>query len=132
MDVFYSSVGVLRYGAGWRLTVEVDQSISDYYRSLIPKYHYPSPPRWPAHITVVREEKEFPTNPEFWRKYDGEEISFLYSPIVQCGKVYFWLNALCKRLEEIRAELGLPITSMYTRPPEGFSKYFHMTIANSK
>lgn len=85
-----------------------------------------------AHITVVRKEKEVPVRLEHWGKYEGQPVEFLYSPIVHCGKIYYWLHAFCKRLEDIRLELGLPVVSQWTLPPEGFRKAFHITIGNSK
>ena len=113
-----------------KLIVEIDPNIAAFYRSLIPKWHDWNVPLYPSHISVVRKE-EIP-NLDLWGKHEGEEVKFLYSPIVQMGKVYFWLNVFCKRLEEIRVELGLPVSSPYTRPPEGFQKCFHTTIANNK
>jgi len=133
-EVLYKSIGVLRYEfeIGHKLVVEVDQQLSDYYRSLIPKFVSTNRPRYSAHITVVRQEKETPVNLEHWGKYEGQEIEFFYSPIIQQGKVYFWLNTFCTKLEDIRLELGLPVVSQYTLPPEGFRKCFHCTIANMK
>ena len=131
-SVIYESVGTLRYSGDWRLAVEVEQDIADYYRSLIPKWLPTNRPRWPAHITVVREEKERPTKTEAWGKYDGHPIKFWYSPFIHSGKVYYWLNAFSSQLEDIRVELGLPVRSQYTLPPEGFAKCFHITIANQK
>ena len=128
----YESIGTLRYSGKARLVVEVDQEIGNYYRTLIPKYLNPQRPRWPTHITVVREEKESPLRPEFWGKYEGELVTFLYDPTVHTGKIYFWLLAYCTRLEDIRKELGLPLVSKYTMPPDGFQKAFHITIANVK
>lgn len=131
----YKSNGIINYSnksGFYRLTVEIDQELANYYFSLIPKYIWVNRPRYKAHITVVRPEKETPIFLEFWKKYQGEKVEFLYDPNIQCGREYFWLNILCKRLEEIRAELGLSIRSQYTQPPVGFSKYFHCTIANSK
>ena len=131
-EPLYSSTGVLRYSGVNRLVMEVDQGIADYYRSLIPKWLPNNRPRWAAHVTVVREEKEEPVNWEAWGRYEGEEVPFLYCPIVESGKIYYWLNIFCVRLEEIRRELGLPYVSRYTLPPEGFRKCFHCTIANCK
>lgn len=128
----YEASGVLRYRSKSSLVLEVQQQLADYYRSLIPKYLPTNRPRWPAHITIVREEKEFPVFLEHWGKYEGESIRYWYSPEIHQGKVYYWLNTFCIRLEEIRIELGLPCVSQYTLPPEGFRKCFHMTVANCK
>ena len=125
----YSSTGVIRYGFT-NLVVDIDPEIVRYYRALMPKYIQSNPQMYPAHISVVR--KEVPPKMEFWRKYEGEKIEFFYSPIVHQGSVYFWLNVFCSRLEKIRVELGLSISSEYTRPPEGHVHTFHCTIGNSK
>jgi hypothetical protein len=130
----FESVGVLRYTIkeeyGYRLVLEVDQGISDFYRALIPKWIKTNKQMYRAHISVVR--YEVPPNLDAWGKYEGEEVKFLYSNYINNGTVYWWLNAFCTRLEEIRVELGLPVSSQYTLPPEGFTKCFHMTIGNNK
>jgi hypothetical protein len=131
--MLYDSKGILRYSIvdiGYRLIVEVDQGISEYYRSLIPKYKDVRGQRYRAHISVVR--KEVPPRLENWGKYNGEEVEFCYNSCVRWGTVYYWLDAYSKRLEEIRVELGLPISSEYTRPPDSFEKVFHITIGNRK
>ncbi len=129
----FSSTGTLSYGEGYKLVVSCDQELADYYRSLIPKYYDVQRGRYPAHVTVVRTGKEMPIILENWGKYQGEEIDFLYDPTMRMGEIYFWLNIWCKRLEEIRVELGLSNRSMYTLPPDcPFAKCFHMTVANCK
>ncbi len=131
---YHVSQGIVRYSGSNSIVIEADQGISDFYRSLIPKAYFAQKPRYPAHITVVRSEKESPVHTEHWLKYDHQPISFLYDPYIQKGsggnKGYFWLNILCKDLEIMRKELGLPVRSQYTKPPVGFDKFFHMTIAN--
>lgn len=129
----HKSHGILRYSiepiVGHKLIVEVDREISNYYRDLIPKYIDWTPQKYPPHISVVRYETPLT---DAWGKYDGEQIEFEYSGIIHSGTTYWWLNAFSERLEEIRVELGLPISSEYTRPPEGFDKVFHITLANCK
>ena len=134
VDDMFKSTGTLRYDtiSGHRLVVEVDQGIADYYRSLIPLWKPVNKPMWPAHVTLVRPDKEVPVNLEHWCKYEGEPIEFLYEPHVYSGKVYYWLNIWCNRLEDIRLELGLPVVSEFTLPPDGFIKCFHCTIGNMK
>lgn len=135
MTTLYESSGPLRYSQGnfgYRLVVDVDKELAEYYRSLIPKWISTNKQMYPPHITVVRCYKELPVNLKPWGKYEGEIINFQYENIVHSGKVYFWLNVFCKRLEVVRAELGLPVTSEYTRPPEGYLKCFHCTIGNIK
>jgi hypothetical protein len=130
----FTSKGRIQYNdeEGFRLTVEVNQDLSDYYRSLIPKSYKVSRPRYSAHVTVVRPELEVPRLLRHWDKYQGERIEFLYDPYVYCDKGYYWLNIWCKKLEYIREELGLPVISKYTLPPSGFVKSFHCTIGNYK
>jgi hypothetical protein len=130
----YKSVGGLSYSHiaeyGYRLVVDVDPGIVSYYRSLIPKYYDWRPQMYAAHISVVR--KEIPINLDYWGKYQGEQIEFEYSGIIHRGQVYWWLNAFSVRLEEIRKELGLLVSSEYTKPPEGYLKCFHITLGNMK
>lgn len=130
----FKSKGYIHYddSEGFRLTVEVNQDLADYYRALIPKYYNARRSRYPAHITVVRPEKENPPKIRYWGDHEGERVEFLYDPFVYSDKGYYWLNCWCKRLEEIREELGLPITSRYTLPPSGFTKCFHCTVGNYK
>lgn len=128
----FEETGTLKYGKTKRLVIEVPQGLADYYRSLIPKWKQVNKQAFPAHITVIRAGKEFPTNKEVWGKHEGKEVAFSYEPHVYEGTVYYWLNCFCTELEEIRKELGLPVTSEYTLPPEGFVKCFHCTIGNKK
>lgn len=112
-----------------KLNVVVDPGIMSFYRALIPKYCEARAQMYPAHISVVRKERP---NMSLWGKYENEEIEFSYSNIIHRGTVYWWLNAFSTRLEEIRRELGLPVSSEYTRPPDGWIKCFHITLGNSK
>lgn len=132
--VLHKSVGVLRYSRGphdgFRLVMDADQAIMDYYRDLLPPWKKANPQKYGAHVSVVR--KETPVNLEFWGRYEGEEIEFNYPGQVFFGTVYCWLNVFCTRLEEVRTELGLSVSAEYTRPPEGFLKCFHLTLGNYK
>lgn len=126
----FSSTGYLKYSNNpYKLIVEVDDQLGSYYRSLIPKYISIQRPMYPSHISVVR--NEIPKNVDCWGKYDGCLIYFEYEPGVKSGEIYHWLNVISPSLEDIRAELGLSNHSEYTKPPDG-SKYFHITVANSK
>lgn len=134
MTKFYSSEGILHYSIkeGYRLVVEIDGELAAYYRALIPFWMSANKPRFAPHITVVRIHKEIPKILDVWNKYEGEKISFIYESFIYHDRNYYWLNIWCKRLEEIRQELGMPVTSPYTIPPDGFRKCFHCTIANKK
>jgi hypothetical protein len=126
----FTSTGILKYHVNpYKLIVEVDQGISDYYRSTIPKYFKTNKQLYPAHISVVR--KEIPPNLDAWNKYQDKEIEFYYEHYVYSDNTYWWINIFCNELEFIRQELGLPIASGITRSPDGKHK-FHMTIGNTK
>lgn len=134
-EPLYLSTGTFHYFSegGYRLVLEVNQELANYYYALIPKWKNARRPRWAAHVTVVRQEKETPVHLEHWGKYEEEQVPFFYSPVIHSGKVYYWLNIFCVRLEEVRRELGLPVRSEYTMPPSPlFTKCFHCTIANNK
>ena len=88
----FKSTGTLAYEPDYRLVVQVDPGLADYYRSMIPKSVPVQKPRWPAHITVVRSGKEDPYI-EPWGKYNGEEVEFTYEPDVRIDRTYCWLNA---------------------------------------
>lgn len=131
METLHTSVGRLRYAQNsfW-LCVDVNQDIANMYLALLPKAWQPQRPKWPAHITVVRDEP--PPNEAAWKKYDGQPLEFYYLSGVKQGKIYWWLDVYCKQLEEIRLELGLPVVNLFEPPLPGFRKRFHMTIANCK
>lgn len=133
--VLYDSYGRLSYrkeGESYGVSVRVDQGVADFYRALIPKCYEWQPQKYPAHITVVRIHKETPKNIDKWGKYENKKIKFAYSPILHEGTVYWWINAFSIELEDIRRELGLPVRSEYTLPPEGYTKCFHITVCNKK
>lgn len=127
----FNAKGKLHYDdtEGFRVFLNVDQDISEYYRALIPKYYRPLKPRYDAHITVVRPGFDEVNKHRHWGDYEGEEIEFIYDSYPLHGMGYFWLNAWSKRLEEIRLELGLINTSKYALRPSGYDKTFHITIA---
>jgi len=123
-------LGSLRYTTEeWKLNVAIEDDLAEYYRSLIPKYYKVNRPKYPPHITVVRNEEII--NKEAWKKYEGKEVEFQYSPIIQRGTVFWWLNAYCDFLLELREELGLPPYNDLTKPPDKKS-CFHLTIGNMK
>ena len=133
--MIYQSTGTLRYmidNSGRKMFLRVAQDLVNYYRSLMPKYIQIQPQAYPAHISAIRKEYIAPDKLHLWGKYEGEEIEFSYDNYIHNGTVYYWLNCFCTRLEKIRVEFGLPISSQYTRPPSGFDKVFHVTIGNRK
>jgi hypothetical protein len=131
--MLFESVAILRYNIvkiGYRLVAETEQDIANYYRKLIPKYKCVKRQMYPAHISVVR--YETPLNLDAWGKYEGQEVEFTYDSEIKNGTVYYWLNCFSTKLEKVRTELGLPVSSEYTRPPDSWTKCFHMTIGNIK
>lgn len=132
----HTTTSVLRYSrsrsGGYRLVAEIDRELARYYRALIPKWITVNVPMYPPHVTVVRTERETPAELGYWGRYEGEAVELAYEAFVYSSETYFWLNFFSDRLERIRAELGLPVTSIYTRPPDGFRKVFHSTVANCK
>ena len=127
----FTSTGIVHYNTddGSWVTVIVDQSLANYYLSLIPKYHKVKRPRWRAHVTVVRPE-ENPTITSNWGKHEGEVVTFVYDPIILVEKGFWWFNLWCREMEQIRLELGISIKSRITIPPPGYTKCFHCTVGN--
>ena len=135
MTVLYKSKGILRYSighTGHNLVVAICPDISYLYRSLLPKAISIdlNLQKYKPHISVVR--KEMPLNLNVWGKYHNHKVDFEYSNYIYNGEVYYWLNAFSTELENIRLELGLPVSSQYTRPPGNYVKAFHITIGNLK
>jgi hypothetical protein len=135
-NTLFKSSGKIVYEENYCVKLLIEQNILDYYFKLIPKYFNANKPRWPAHITIVREkdklETEIPSKPEFLGKYEGEYIDFCYYGNMRHEGRYFWLECYSVRLEQIRLELGLLAKSQITIPPKGFKKTFHSTIGNLK
>ncbi len=104
----------------------MDQDLSRYYLSLIPKAWDVKPQAYPAHITVVRLGKEdFDAAQPNWGNHEGKLISFTYSPKINTDGTYYWLNCWSSDIGHIRQGLGLKFYR------EGFNS-FHLTIGNVK
>lgn len=124
-EQIHESTAKVVYGPGIRAIAEIDQELSDYYRSLIPKYYNVKPQKYKSHITIVRTAIENPPNMEYWGKYENQYINFSYSPVIHNDGTYFWLNAYSADIEKIREELGLPKYRLARNE-------YHITIANLK
>lgn len=123
----FSSYGQLIY-TDTSLIVTFDNEITRYYRSLIPKHIHTNGMRYSPHITVVRTGKDIVINKDFWNRYTGEFVEFVYDNILYNDNLRFWLNVYCQKLEDIRYELGLSVDSPFNIPPNPFKKTFHSTI----
>lgn len=123
----FTGYGKLHYRNNW-LIIGVDESICHYYRKLI-SYQNRSlrfnRPKYPAHVTVIAGKHEIIKDKykDLWNKYQDEIVEFLYDSEIVIDRQYFWLRVECKRIEDIREELGL--TRKIPVP-------WHLTIANTK
>jgi hypothetical protein len=130
--MLHTAKAIVAYDENIQAVANIDQNISDYYRSLIPKYYYAKPQKALAHITIVRKKKETPNKMEFWRKHEGRIITYQYEPIIQTDGIYFWLNAYSSEIGYIRQELGLP-QYRDDRFYGGVQRNeYHITIGNNK
>ena len=126
--MLYESLGILKYIEKPLLKVilELDQEIVNYYRNLISKHLYVKRQYYNAHISVIR--NQIPLNMYNWNKYNGENIKFYYSNVINNDDIYYWINAYSIRLEDIRTELGLDNINIFDGEMHfGFNKRFHIT-----
>jgi len=117
--------GVLSYRKKNWATIWIDDEIARYYRSTIrtPGQHKNvQRPLYRSHITLVngRHEPQAQHSP-FWGKYEGEKIRFTYTGEVHFVRGKWFIKCRCKRMGDIREELGLS-RIFAIRPP-------HITIA---
>lgn len=126
--ILYKAKGKLLYKTDWWLTLQTDEEICKYYRTLIQiecKGLRLNPPKHGAHITVVSGKHEIPVNKQFWGKYENREIVFDYEPVIHQDREYFWMTVYCEEFETIRIELGLPGKIPLPTP-------WHITVGNLK
>lgn len=124
-----SSVGPLRYHEGYKLNVEVDPEIARLARALVPKTVRLRQTRYAPHITVIRNEAV--PNVEMWGSLEGVFVEFDYDPFVYNDETYFWLRVWSPVLIQVRLDLGLFESSVWSRAPDGFES-FHITVGNLK
>lgn len=130
---YWGGQGILQYGQidePVSLRLIVPQDLGKFYRALIPKYYPQIAPKYKYHISVIRKTILEPS--DLWGKYEGESVQFYYSNNIRRDNWYYWLDAYSQRLEEILAELGLPLRNMYYNPIGNFRRTFHITIGNQK
>jgi len=121
----FSGSGNLLYYPTWWLIAKVEGDICKYYRTLVKFYNRSlklNPPKHGAHITIIAGKYEKPSNENLWNKYQGDRIEFEYDPFITIDREYFWVEVKCKRIEDIREELGLPRTIIHP---------WHLTIGNT-
>ena len=76
-------------------------------------------PSWGSHISVTRSPKLPKNKQALWKKYDGEIVEFEYSNEIRKAKDtknpgdFYFIDVWSPRLDEIRAELGLPYFPKY-------------------
>lgn len=123
----YSTIGQIRYGEN-SASVDLDINIGMYYRRLMPKWLDFQPPAYPTHVSFIRKDQIDPAKKLlYWRKYEQKKVRIWYNNYIRNeGSQYYWLDCWCRKLCEIRQELGLKRTTSF----KGDS--FHITIANSK
>lgn len=101
--------GKLEYYTRW-LILLVNDDIAKYYQRII---HLSNRrvvlqhPKHGAHITVIAGKYEDVGNHPLWKKYQHQEVEFEYSIDIGTDECYFWLPVECRKIEEIRVELGL-------------------------
>lgn len=107
----------------WWCVINVDRSITEYYRWWIKKeLHIKElkPPSWNAHISVIRGEEPEENLKYLWKKYHGEMVEFKYKhhprrsgdrnfDLRENRPDNFWfIEVICPRAIEIRKELNRP------------------------
>jgi len=121
----FDGYGILHYYPTWWLIVRVPGDVCKYYRKLVfyNRFLRLNPSKCESHITIVAGKYERPDEAyaSLWGKYEGERIEFKYSPEIDTNDEYFWAKVECKRIEDIREEMGLPPKILYP---------WHLTIGN--
>lgn len=107
-----------------KIIIPFEEEISSCYRSLIPKYYKVNKQKYPAHISVVRNEIDL-------FEIESNLISFEYENVIYDNGFYFWLRVRSDDLFNLRRNLGLNKTSLITKSPDQ-QHDFHITIGNMK
>lgn len=113
MKTFVSSGKLIYSDNPDKLIVEVDQGLSDFYFSTVPKAVRLKKQFYPAHVSVIR--NVIVPNKAFWNKHEGRIISFVYEDYVYNDELYYWLHVFSYELEDIREKLGLKPSGDVTR-----------------
>lgn len=115
-------------GAEWWVILETDKEITRYYRYFVDKeilnplgfsYAGLSEPSFDAHVSVIRGWNDvrhnFDVVKSFWKKYQGERITFRYTNCVRYSgdttdnlpNVFWFVEVESPELLSIRKEMGL-------------------------
>jgi hypothetical protein len=78
-----------------------------------------------------------PPKLEQWGEYDQEPAEFWYDGNIEHCEKYYWMDAYCRKAEEIREALGLEIYNSPKTPAKltaelGIRQRFHITLGNYK
>jgi len=120
--MLYRATGQLVYYDRY-VVLYVARQLSDFYRSLIPKYKYVQPQKYPPHITVVR---SFETPSKInWGFRNKDTLTIFYSNQIHYDNPYYYLNVYSTDVELVRRKLGLK------RYRQSYGCY-HLTLGNDK
>lgn len=126
----FVSEGVIQHfvqNDNYKIWLLIDDEIGRYYRTFIPGKI--NTPLYPTHISIYRG-KKIPNMPK-WGFYEGYKVSFEYVNAIHSDNIYWWLEAICPNLENIRMDLGLGPVDDITYSPDKRHPW-HITIANNK
>lgn len=100
----FKSIGTVNY-RNESVVLEVDPEISYYYQWWLQKKNIKfNKPFYSPHITIIRKGELFNDN----RKYQDQEIEFLYSSDIKQDETYIWLHVMPNQsLISIRLDNGL-------------------------
>lgn len=125
MSILFTSKGRYHYYNTW-LMVDCCEELALFYRRLV-FFFSPSiklnRPKHGSHITVIAGKYEPNHDERYWKKYDGQSVTFQYNPEIGTDGEYFWLPVVCQEFELVRIELGLNPTIPIP---------WHLTIGNLK
>jgi hypothetical protein len=114
-----NSYGLTEYRSN-TVYINLGREFAEYYSSLVPKYKRVKLPKYPAHITIVREFER--PNRELWglKLY----LNFRYLPLVMEDEVYYYINVYSSDISDVREMFGLSRFRV--------RNCYHITIGNKK
>lgn len=93
----------------WWAIVKCPDDIIYYYKYWVTKNQKftISSSAFGSHISLIRDEEPPNEFKHLWKKREGMEVEFTYTPNFQTNGEYWWLDIQCPVLNEVRQELGL-------------------------